>query len=575
MRHQGNMTCRRKDGSVFPSEIAISKVTVAERILYTAIVRDLTERIETEKKLIHQNILIRHAQKLTKVGSWEWDLITNNIVGTNEMHQLLGTTPEMYLAGNGADNHIKLVHPEDRTALVEALQRSIRDGSTLDIEYRLISPNGDLHYLHGLATVVFDESGRAVRMSGSLQDITERKRIEKELRQLNEMLEARVSERTAELQAAKEVAESASRAKTQFLANMSHELRNPLSAILGFADVLQVSPLSPEQRSQVEDIRGAGAHLKTLIDDLLDLARIEAGRPRIQLESLPLSRVFSEAASLASSSLQAGRIQFTCEPASGLSVRADGARLRQVLVNLLSNAAKYTHQTGHVTLAASRRPDGFVRISVTDDGIGIPTHKLKDLFVPFERLGAENTQVQGDGIGLALSYKLVKLMGGQIGVESIPGRATTFYLDLPAESESPQPAPASLKSAAESPGLLRVLYVEDEPINRRLVQAALGKQPAIALRCAETGSEAVALAEAEPPDLILVDMHLEDMDGYEVLRALRSHRALSEIPVVAVSASAQELEVQRALAAGFSHYLTKPFPLAELSATVRQLAQRS
>lgn len=574
MRHQGNMTCRRKDGSIFHSEIAISKVITSGRMLYTAIVRDLTERIEAEKKITHQNILIRHAQELAKLGSWEWDIEQNTVIGTEQMHRLLGTTPDMYI-GSGVENHIKMVHPDDRQALIENLQQCIKGLSQFDTEYRFISPNGDLHYLHGIGTVVRDESGKTIRVSGSLQDITERKRIEQELRQLNEKLEARVAQRTSELQSAKEMAESASCAKTTFLANMSHELRNPLSAILGFADILHAAKLPLELSSHVEDIRRAGAHLMTLIDDLLDLARIEAGRPRVQIESLPLSRVLTEATSMTSATLLARHIQFTCQVGEGLCVRADGSRLRQVLVNLLSNAAKYTHDGGRVTLSANRTLDGRIRISVTDDGIGIPAHKLKDLFVPFERLGAEKTQVQGDGIGLALSHKLVELMDGRIGVESVPGRETTFYLDLPAAQESPLPKAANAVGETQPQHRLNVLYIEDEPVNRRLMQAALGKHSAISLRCAKSGAEGLSLAEAEPPHLILVDMHLDDMDGYAVLKGLRGRSRLRGIPAVAVSAAAQASEVQRALEAGFQHYLTKPFPVSELTAMVFRMASTS
>jgi PAS domain S-box-containing protein len=572
MRHMGNMTCQRRDGSVFPSEIAISKVVTADRILYTAIVRDLTERIETEQKIANQNILIRNAQRLAKMGSWEWDIVNNRVTGTGEMHRLLGTDSEIYQV-HGVDAHIQLVHSDDRAHVTEAIRRCVQEGSPLDIEYRIIAPNGELHYLHGLGTVVLDDAGRAVRISGSLQDITERKKTEQELRQLNEKLEVRVNERTAELQAAKDLAESASRAKTHFLANMSHELRNPLSAILGFADMLHSSSLSPEQQGQVADIQRAGGHLKTLIDDLLDLARIESGRPRVELEPLSLRQAFADAKTLASASLLAQRIQFSCQLGSDLPVRADGGRLRQVLVNLLSNAAKYTHEGGHVTLSACRLTDDLVRISVTDDGIGIPPHKLKDLFVPFERLGAEKTKIEGDGIGLALSYKLVELMGGRLGVESIPGQATTFYLDLPAATGSPASVAAARADVPTSPERLRVLYIEDDPINRRLMHAALGKQGTIALRCAQSGAEGLALAEAEPPDLILIDMHLDDMDGFAVMKALRSRSHLATIPVIAVSASAQESEVQRALSAGFLRYLTKPFPLSDLGSILLQSAR--
>lgn len=570
MRHLGSMTCLRQDGSVFPSEIAISRVNTAGRTLYTAIVRDMTERLATEKKLVHQNILITHAQKLAKLSSWEWDLTNNSITVTEGMNRLPGQISEKY-NGDVVDEYIKMVHPGDRASLLEAVQRTIKDGNSLDVEYRHYLPDGDIQHLHALGNVVSDDSGMPVRIFGSLQDISERKRAEHELRQLNELLEARVTQRTGELKTAKEMAESANQAKTRFLANMSHELRNPLSAIMGFADMLVSAGLPDEPRGQAEDIRRAGTHLMALIDDLLDLARIEVGRPRVELTSLPLTRVFAEATSLTSAALLARRIQYSCHADGGLFVQADGARLRQVLVNLLSNAAKYTHEGGRVALSAGRTSEGHIRISVTDDGVGIPAHKLKDLFVPFERLGAEKTPVAGDGIGLALSRKLVELMGGRIGVESVPGHGTTFFLDLPAGKDTPAAPPPADVPLAEPRRSLRVLYIEDDPINRRLMQAALAKHAAMSLRCAERGSEGLAMAEADPPDVILVDMHLGDMDGYDVLQALRQHPRLSGIPAIAVSAAAQTSEVRRALEAGYRHYLTKPFSLAELSALLLRI----
>jgi len=399
------------------------------------------------------------------------------------------------------------------------------------------------------------------------RDITPIKTLQQELEQHRLHLEELVRKRTYALQTAKEEAERANRAKSEFLSRMSHELRTPMNAILGFAQVLETENINAEQLDFTHEIHRAGDHLLALINELLDLSRIEAGKMLTVLQSVNARAAVFDALQITQPLISSRQIELLNKCDANASVLADPMRLKQILVNLLSNAAKYNHAGGRIVLECQRRDDKLLRIAVTDSGPGIAPEKQAYLFQPFERLGAEYTEVGGTGIGLALSKQLAELMGGTLGVDSSPGMGSTFWIDLPtapaAVEETLTPALPDIAINADSVQH-KVLYIEDNAANLRLVEALFLHQPHLMLLSASNGEYGLELARRYRPEAILLDIHLPDMDGYAVLDALKADSSTRDIPVLALSADAMPIDIEIGLKAGFVEYLTKPVKIADL-----------
>jgi PAS domain S-box-containing protein len=375
------------------------------------------------------------------------------------------------------------------------------------------------------------------------------------------------------LRAEREAARLASREKSAFLARMSHELRTPLNAIMGFSQLLEVgagNDTPATVRVKAAYIHAAGSHLLAMINDVLDLSRIEAGALSMSPEAVAVDALANECLALVASLASAQGVSCRLALVSPTPwVRGDRIRLRQVLVNLLGNAIKYNRRDGWVEVAA-KPAEGGVEIAVSDSGRGLNAAQQAQLFQPFNRLGAEATGVEGTGLGLVIVRELVTLMGGRVGVVSAPGAGATFTLWLP-RAEGPAaidaPPPSTLPAAsAAAPSARRrsVLYVEDNPSNVALMQEIATLRPALDLRVAADGRGGLAAARAVRPALILLDINLPDISGFEVLRALRADPALAGVRCVALSANAIPAEIERARAAGFADYLTKPIRVDEL-----------
>lgn len=383
---------------------------------------------------------------------------------------------------------------------------------------------------------------------------------------------------TEELRIARDRAERASQAKTEFLSSMSHELRTPLNAILGFAQLLQNGrqPLSERQARHTDHIVRSGRHLLSLINEVLDLARIESGHMQVSLEPIDLAEVLEETVETVRplAAQQHVALHLPAVPACACAVQADYTRLRQVLINLLSNAIKYNRPQGAVWLGCEVRGTRL-RLSVRDTGVGIAADKLDQLFQPFNRLGAEAGGVEGTGVGLALTRKLVHLMQGEIGVESVAGEGSVFWIELPLQHGLPAgrakaSPPASL---ADSAAPRRVLCIEDNPANLRLMEDVFAELGGIALACADSAEQGIELACSEPPELILMDIDLPGMDGFAAQRILARNPLTAHVPVLAISARAAPGDIRRARAAGFVDYLTKPLDLAALLDRLRQILE--
>ena len=377
--------------------------------------------------------------------------------------------------------------------------------------------------------------------------------------------------------AAKEEAERANRAKSEFLSRMSHELRTPLNAILGFGQLLQrdtAEPLGPGQQARVSQIVNGGQHLLVLINEVLDMARIEAGTLPVDLQAVDVGAVVEDCLRLVQPMARQRPVHLVVQSAIGSAglASADPTRLRQVLLNLLSNAIKYNRSGGTVTVQCRTIDDG-VCIEVSDEGEGLDDAQRRRLFQAFERLDADRSAIEGAGIGLALSKSLVELMHGRIGVYSRPGQGSTFWVELrrsPAPADAVAPAECADEPGPAAAGLRRVLYIEDNAVNQLLMQGMLAHRPDISLLLADLPEQGLAMAREAPPDLILLDIQLPGMSGFEVLKALRADARTRDTPVIAVSANAMPQDLTQARLAGFDDYLTKPLDLTRLISAVDQ-----
>ncbi len=374
---------------------------------------------------------------------------------------------------------------------------------------------------------------------------------------------------------ARKEAERANHAKSEFLSSMSHELRTPMNAVLGFGQLLEYDDtLNAEQQESVQHILKGGRHLLELINQVLDLARVEAGHLTLSLEPVEINSVVQECRSLANTLAEKRNIVISHGELTGMVVRADRTRLKQVLFNLLSNAIKYNREGGQVKVDAQVMDAQRLRLRVTDTGPGIPAERLGDLFEPFNRLGVENTTVEGTGIGLTITRRIVQAMGGSVDVQSTPGVGSTFWVELPLDSladleHHAVPVSGSEADVAQLSAVHHiVLYIEDNPVNIKLVAMILGRRKHIRLLSAHTPELGIELARTQQPDLILLDINMPGMNGYQVLDVFKSDAKVSSVPVVAVTANAMMHDIQRGKVAGFADYLTKPLQVTQFLETI-------
>jgi PAS domain S-box-containing protein len=453
--------------------------------------------------------------------------------------------------------------PEDLADNLTQSQR-VLDGEiesyTLEKRYR--RKDGAVVWASLTVALVREADGRPAYFVSVMEDVTGRKQAEAAL------LAARAAER-------------ANAAKTEFLSRMSHELRTPLNAVLGFAQLLQMDAthrLAPEQQARVHHIENAGAHLLAMINDVLDLSRIESGGMMLAPETVALRPLVQESLALVDALAQTSEVLLRVEPPDGAAeaLHADHLRVRQVLVNLLSNAIKYNRRGGSVTVRWSAPSDaGRIAIGVSDTGTGLSTEQRAHLFEPFNRLGAERSGIEGTGIGLVVTHRLVQLMGGTLDVESRPGIGSCFTVSLPAAPAQGGAAAASRAdqgSQAAPPGATRtVMYAEDNPMNVELVREVLSLRADVRLVIARNGREALALARSERPELVLMDMHLGDMTGLAVKAQLDRDPAFANVPCIALSADAMPEPIEAAKVAGFRAYLTKPLEVGAFLRTVDEV----
>ena len=563
------LTYIRKDGSRFPAVVSVTALRDAQNAIigYLLIGTDNTARkqVEAEQKKLDQRLRDQQFYTRSLIESNIDAIITTDPQGiitdvNKQMEALTGCTRDELIGApfkgyftdpERAETGIKQVLTDSKITNYELTARN-RDGKETVVSYN--------------ATTFYDRDRVLQGVFAAARDITERKRLDQVLHEKN-----------VELEGAKEAAEKANRSKSDFLSSMSHELRSPLNAILGFAQLMETdSPApTPRQKESISLILQAGWHLLKLINEILDLAKIESGQLSLSLETVSLANVMGECQGMIEGQAQRRDIKMDF-PRFNMPcfVHADQTRLKQVLINLLSNAIKYNRERGTVRVNYAMSAPGSIRVSIVDTGAGLPPDMLAQLFQPFNRLGQEVSGEEGTGIGLVVAKQLIELMGGMIGVDSTVGVGSVFWFELGAAAE-PQLAvqrdePAAPRAAPVSSDarVRAVLYVEDNPANLKLVAQLVARRPDLRLLSAGTGGLGIELARAHRPEVILMDINLPDMSGIDALKILRADPATAHIPVVALSANAMPHDIEKGLQAGFFRYLTKPIKLDELLDTL-------
>ena len=448
-------------------------------------------------------------------------------------------------------DQVELYQTDDRKVIEQGQAR-------LNYEEPQTTPEGDTIWLRTSKIPLRSVEGDIIGVLGMYEDITYAKQSETALR------------------VAKEQAETANQAKSSFLSSMSHELRTPLNAILGFAQLLEYDPqhpLEPQQMESIEHIKSGGKHLLSLINEILDLAKIESGLIDFDTEPVRTSSLLEDILPIAKTLADKRGISLHTPALThgDVTIFVDYVRTKQVLLNLLSNAVKYNRERGEVTLDCEIR-GGNLRISVGDTGFGIPDAKIKELFQPFARLGAEETAIEGTGIGLTITKEIVERMGGDIGVDSVVGIGSTFWVELPLSDVQKDGAAHEekagedfLKGRVEDAGFDgTVLYVEDNAANMLFMESVFERFANLRLITATNAEDGIEKAKCESPDLLILDVSLPGMDGTDAVRQLRQDADFAEKPIIALSANAMQMHIDAGLEAGFDAYLTKPLDISLL-----------
>jgi len=491
------------------------------------------------------------------------DAVVDSIITIDEQFQVLDVSPgtdRIYGVSHTerrGKNSLNIVWPEDRDHVATELRRLFRgeDGALTNYRFRAQHVDGRMLSIETRGRLIVDEGGHEKRAVLVSRDVTEAVADEFVLKE------------------AKEAAERANTAKSEFMSRMSHELRTPLNSVLGFAQILEMELKEPDELEMVGYIHNSGKYLLELINEVLDISRIESGHISVLIEPIVLQDLEKECVELVKPQANDLGVTIFSQSDYDFQVLGDQQRLKQVLLNLLSNAIKYNRPNGTVTISCGPRPRSRVRLSVSDTGPGISPDLIDRLFTPFDRLDAETSGIEGTGLGLALSKGLIEAIGGTLGVDSQVGRGSTFWIELPnvlSPRLSVTRSTPTLELRAANPAESTVLYIEDDVANVQLVERLLMQRPNINLITSLLGGMGVELAQQHRPDLILLDVHLTDIHGFEVLERLQGDSRTVDIPVVVLSADATTWQRRRFRNAGVHEYLSKPLDLQQLLDVIDQ-----
>ncbi|HJS66777.1 MAG TPA: response regulator [Nitrospiraceae bacterium] len=506
---------------------------------------------------------LRLALSAARTSIWDWDINANHVTWSENVQEIFGLGHEPFTSTYEA--YLTLAHPEDRANLVGSITNCLKTGAEYAIEHRIVWPNGTIHWLACRGDVLRDEHGKPFRMLGTVMDITARREAEAELRR------------------AKEAAEMANHAKSQFLATMSHEIRTPMNAIIGMADLLRETPLTREQLEYVGIFRRAGMTLLTLISDLLDLSKMEAGHLVLEETEFDLREVIDKTTEMMALQAQEKGLELACSVASDVmpSVIGDPHRLLQIFLNLLSNAIKFTNQ-GRVDLRVTNDPDanepGVLRFTVSDTGIGIPPQKQALIFEQFTQADSSVTRKYGGtGLGLSICKQFVELMGGRIWVDSQLGRGSTFSFtaQLPRQPPLAQPVMSSVLSLHG----IRTLIADDNATNCLILREALSAWGAVVTEVMDGQAALNELRRAEAAghryQLILLDCLMPELEGFEVIERFKETSNLTGVTVMVLTSDSRGSDIARSYRLGLGGYLVKPIRRVDLQKGIRIAIDRT
>ena len=511
--------------------------------LWHGFVADITDQRQVEQALRASEERWLLAAEATATGLAQFNCRDNTLLLDRmscQNHGLPWPHPPLRI-----DDWLDAIHADDRPLARAALQRAQDDGERLEARFRFHLPDGSLRWLEVFARAQLGPDGHASSIVGTCRDVT-------------------AQQEAVRMQRAKEEAERANRAKSELLSRVSHELRTPLNGILGFAQLMGLDreqPLGAAQRRRLDGVEQAGRHLLALVNDVLDLTRLERGEVGLQARPVDLVQALSAAVAMVRPLLSVHPVQLPASlPPGPVWVQADPRGLEQVLVNLLSNAIKYNRPQGQVRFELRLLPLQVV-LTIEDEGAGLTEDEQRQLFQPFNRLGAERQRIEGTGLGLVIASELVRTMNGALSVTSRAGVGSRFSVALARATED-QPEPAR-----ERPPY-RVVYIEDEPLNALLMQEVFRAQQGWQLVVARNGTEGLDRVRSLMPDMVLVDMNLPDLSGLQIIEALRQDPRTAGLRCVALSADAMADQIEVARGAGFDDYWTKPIDVARMLQTV-------
>ena len=554
----------KKSGEMLTVEVLLTAIPYEEKTILHVVWRDIFKRVQLKEELIaHRNKLQAEVTKRTQ--ELEQTLMEAQLLGEavsqsgvstliTDIHgkieyinpaftKINGYTPEEIYGKSPAILSSGLQNDD----FYKKMWETIKKGKIWTGTLRNMRKNGQLYWAELKISPVCDEAGKIHHYVGIETDISD-------------FIEA------------KEKAEKANQAKSNFLSSMSHELRTPLNSIIGFTQLLEVDKqgaFTENQKTQLFHIRNAGDHLLSLVDEVLDLAKVESGKLAFNIKNVDFRAILNECLDLAKASYNQLNVEVIDRTDFELPfLETDPVRAKQVILNLITNAKKYNKKDGYVYIDSAQTDQQSVRLSVTDTGSGISIEKQAELFTPFNRLGHENSHVDGTGIGLVLTKKIIEGMGGQIGVHSVLGEGSTFWVEFPAHEAIEKEETHHIKNdlcKLDCYGQSHtLLYVEDSDLNRKLMAGFVSEIPNLDLVCVANAHEAIDVVEKLNPHIILMDINLPDLNGFKAFIKLAQMEKVKDIPVVALSADAMPETKEKALKLGFSEYLSKPFKMSDL-----------
>lgn len=544
-------------------------------------IHDVTERVlalreldETTNALRQNERFLRRAQQVSKTGHWLLDIKNNALSWSEESYRIFGVAPGTPLT---LQSFYDTIHPDDLERVTEAWDNALK-GQAYSVVHRT-PVNGEIIWVEEKAEIEFDENGVPVSALGTMQDITEKVKIMQEITEYRDHLEQRVGERTAQLEEAKLAAEAASQAKSAFLSNMSHEIRTPMTAIIGYAQLMKYEPLSDRQMDQLQKLNASANHLLHIINDILDLSKIEAGKISLEEKDFEPVRIVDQAVKQVSGQADKKRLKLGVDVHSlPPMVRGDGHRLSQILLNIVGNSVKFTEKGGVIvkgTIAGLRGDKPILRFEVTDTGIGMTEEQMSRLFMDFEQADDSTTRTYGGtGLGLAISKRLVTLMGGTIGVTSEVNKGSTFWFEIPFALSGE--LPRNIQKLQSFAGIKSLIV--DDLVDDRVILSRMLQNYGIKTTDTDTGSRALSLIEeadqkGEPFAFLVVDFHMPHMNGIETLEKLKELKLRHRPEIIMVTAYGSDLPQQPAVDLGINKILQKPVTPSALVDTLSELVQ--